>query len=196
MCADSPQILNASAQLCTGFDPALDNRWQPHLFTEPGSESTRRINVLKLHGSATWKRDGDGNPVDTRWPMPTEHDCLLFFGYKSVPESEPFAHIHNLLKEALLRCDVAIVVGFRFGDPYIRELFDFGLRANQNLRMICCARKQPDGSSHLANILQTFKGRAVLLQTKPGELVSFGDPRFETALESHLTGELFGAASV
>jgi hypothetical protein len=73
------------------------------------------INLVKLHGSATWKLDAARQPIETGWSMPTDHDCLLCFGYKSVPEQDPFVALHTLLKSVLLRCEAVIAIGFALG---------------------------------------------------------------------------------
>ena len=118
--------------------------------------------------------------------MPTEHDCLLYFGYKSVPEKEPFVTLHRLLKMALLRCDAVIAIGFRFVDPYIRELFDFALRANRRLRIICALTRTPESSSPLAVMMNDFPDRVLLLADSEGNAIRFGHPDFEEMLERTL----------
>src|SRR2546426_5379777 len=85
---------------CTGFSSDQPGQWKPELLQEQPNPGVRLIKIAKLHGSITWKRDVDGRVVDTRWAMPTEHDILLYFGYKSVPEEEPFLTLHNMLKSA------------------------------------------------------------------------------------------------
>lgn len=138
-------------RVCTGFNSTRPNRCQPELFRAKPERGERLVHVVKLHGSATWKKD-DSGPVETGWGMPTSHDCLLYFGYKSIPNEEPFIALHEILKIALLESDAVVTIGFRFGDPYIRELFDFSMRANSNLRVICILTKQPTANSpHCVN---------------------------------------------
>ena len=147
----------------------------------------RLIKLAKLHGSVTWKRDGAGGIVDTRWAMPTEHDILLYFGYKSVPEQEPFLALHNLLKSTLLRYDFLITIGFRFGDPYIYELFDLALRANQKLQVIYCLNRAPESGSPLSRMTAQFPGRVHLLASSTGEPIPFGHHDFQESLKRFLT---------
>jgi hypothetical protein len=118
--------------------------------------------------------------------MPTAHDCLLYFGYKSVPQEEPFITLHTILKAALLRCEAVIVIGFRFGDPYIRELFDFALRANPTLRVICSLTRLPEPNSALAALMEQFAGRVQVLADSAGRPIRFGDPTFAEVLEATL----------
>src|SRR5260370_31497272 len=130
--------------MCTGFSSSQPGRWEAEVPEEKPIPGVRLIKLAKLHGSITWKRDPAGRIVDTRWPMPTGHDILLCFGYKSVPEQEPFLTLHNLLKSTLLQYDCLIAIGFRFADPYLYELFDIALRANPRLQIICCLNRTPE----------------------------------------------------
>ncbi len=184
-------------RVCTGFTENRPGRWRPELLCAPPAPSERLVHLVKLHGSATWKRDGSGYPIETGWGMPTPHDCLLYFGYKSVPEQEPFIALHDLLKTELLQSDAAIVIGFRFGDPYIRELFDFALRANTKLRVICCLTRPPDVKSPLSAMMDRFSGRILLLADSDGNAIPFGSVRFEEVLEKTLRSgpQSFRAAS-
>jgi hypothetical protein len=171
---------------CTGFTADRPGRWQPRLFSERPRPKERLIQLVKLHGSATWKRDGANQPLETSWPMPTAHDCLLYFGYKSVPQEEPFITLHTILKNALLRCEAVIVIGFRFGDPYIRELFDFALRANPTLRVVCSLTRSPEPNSALASMMEQFPDRVHVLADSANQPIRFGDPTFADMLEATL----------
>jgi hypothetical protein len=126
-------------------------------------------------------------PIETGWGMPTPHDCLLYFGYKSVPETEPFITLHRRLKAALVQCDAVVVVGFRFGDPYIRELFDFALWANPRLRVVCCLTRFPDSTSPVAAMMNRFPGRVLMLTDAAGNCIPFGHADFGALLEQTLT---------
>jgi len=118
--------------------------------------------------------------------MPTEHDSLLYFGYKGIPEQEPFLTLHNLLKSTLLQCEVLIAIGFRFADPYIYELFVMALHANKGLRVICCLKRAPESSSPLSRLMEQFPHRVQVLVNQAGKPVSFGDTQFQESLEQIL----------
>lgn len=146
------------------------------------------IHLVKLHGSITWKtgRNDPRRPVETGWREHTAHECLLYFGYKSVPEDEPFITLHNLLKTALLHCDTAIVIGFRFADPYIREIFDFALRANSGLRLICSLTRTPEAKSPISAMMEQFPKRVALLAGPSDNPLPFGHTNFQGALARSL----------
>ncbi len=177
--------------LCTGFTLDRPGQWQPELFQEkpnPGvNPGVRLIKLVKLHGSITWKKDAAGRPVETGYAMPTEHDSLLYFGYKSIPEEEPFLTLHNLLKSTLLQYDVFIVIGFRLADPYIHELFDIALHANENLRVICCLNRAPESGTPLSRMMSLYPGRVQLLTSETGDAMPFGAAPFRERLEQFLT---------
>jgi hypothetical protein len=191
--AETNEVFGSKLRVCTGFSSARPGRWQPELFSETPKPGEKAVHLVKLHGSTSWKMNGT-HPVDTGWNQPTDQDCLLYFGYKSVPETEPFIKLHDLLKAELLRAEAAIVIGFRFGDPYIRELFDFALRANSRLRVMCSLTRPPEAESPLAKMMGRFPNRVSLLTGPSGEPLPFGDARFTDVLEQHLTAP--GSAEV
>jgi hypothetical protein len=85
-----------------------------------------------------------------------------------------------------LQSEAVVVIGFRFGDPYIRELFDFALRANQDLLIVCCLTRSPEANSTLAVMMASFPGRVVLLADEAGAAVPFGQDNFVPILERTL----------
>ena len=90
----SEETFHSPARVCTGFGQGNPGRWNPELFDAKPAAGTRQVNLFKLHGSVTWKWESSGSvfvPVETNWRQATgDTDCLLYFGYKSVPETEPF----------------------------------------------------------------------------------------------------------
>lgn len=176
--------LNKQTRLCTGFSlHQQPGQWQRELFDEKPTPGVRLIRLAKLHGSITWKREpATGRIVDTRWPAPTDYDVLLYFGYKSVPEEEPFLTVHSLLKSALLEYDFLIAIGFRFADPYIYELFDLALRANPKLQVIYCLNRAPESGSPLWRMSEQFAGRVRMLASPTGDPVPFGHRDFQECL--------------
>jgi hypothetical protein len=172
---------------CTGFSSDQPGQWQPELLREQTDPGVRLIRLVKLHGSITWKTDVDGRIVDTRWAKPTDDDILLYFGYKSVPEQEPFLTLHNLLKSVLLQYEFLIAIGFRFADPYIHELFDVALRANRNLRLIYCLNRAPESGSALSSMEAHFPGRVQMLTNTTGLPVPFGHQDFQESLRRSLS---------
>ncbi len=99
---------------------------------------------------------------------------------------EEIAKLHNRLKDDLLDSAALVAVGFRFADPYIHETIDFALRANRELRVICCLKHDPQPNAPLWRLMQAFPERVVLLRGIEGKPVSFGKEGFLTALEEIL----------
>lgn len=183
----SNQVFRARLRVCTGFSSGRAAQWEPTLFLEKASTDGRLVHLVKLHGSVTWKRDDTGLPLETGFRMPTEHDCLLYFGYKSFPEDEPFITLHDMLKNALMESEAVVAVGFRFADPYIREIFDFALRANPNLRIVCSLTQTPEPGSPLLGMMNRFRGRVELLAGSSGQPIPLGHEDFGQLLEKSLT---------
>jgi hypothetical protein len=183
-------VFRAKPKLCTGFRPGNPSRWQPDVFDEPPGQNVRPIILFKLHGSVNWKWDsstGRRLPVEMDWREPTgDKDCLIYFGYKSVPEDEPFKTLHDRLKKALLEAGAVVAIGFRFADPYIRETFDMALRANRELHIVCCLRSDPEPNSPVAELLETFPNRVSFVRGAGGKPLAFGEANFLQALEQEL----------
>ena len=189
----SMETFQTDAHVCTGFAQGNPARWNPEMFDTKPSPGTRQVRLLKLHGSVTWKWDATGHglePVEMNWKQPTgDTDCLLYFGYKSVPETDPFRTLHIRFKDSLVRSSAVIVIGFQFADPYIRETFDFALRANPRLRLVCCLKHMPQLNTPLANLIDTFPNRVQILSGDDGMPIAFGEDRFSQALMAALSTE-------
>jgi len=187
------ETLHVVAQVCTGFAQGNPGRWKPELFDAKPVPGTRQIHLFKLHGSVIWKWDASGSrsePIEMNWRQPTgDTDCLLYFGYKSVPESDPFLTLHVRFKDSLLTSSTVVVIGFQFADPYIRETFDFALRANPRLRLICCLRHMPQNNTPLANLIHAFPDRVQILSGEDGSPIAFGEDRFPQALTTALSAD-------
>lgn len=188
----SGEAFRLRPRLCKGFRAGNPARWAPEVFRDPAKSDERLIRLFKLHGSAIWKWDtsrGTRVPIETDWREPTgEMDCLVYFGYKSVPEEDPFKVLHDWLKDVLLGCEVVVAIGFRFEDPYIRETFDMALRANHKLHVVCCLRSEPESSSALGKMRLAFADRVRLLRGSNRELVPFGGDEFVDVLRQELDG--------
>ncbi len=185
-----PKDFGTDARLCTGFTEGNPGRWNPQLFDARSSSGTRQVHLFKLHGSIIWKWDRTSahpEPVEMNWRHGAgDKDCLLYFGYKSVPETDPFRTLHNKFKDSLVRASTVVVIGFQFADPYIRETFDFALRANQELRLICCLKQMPSPNTPLANLMHTFADRVQILTGVDDKPIAFGEDRFPHALTAAL----------
>jgi hypothetical protein len=187
----SEETFHCAGQVCTGFEQGNPGRWKPDLFDAKPAAGTRQVNLFKLHGSVTWKWESTGSdmePIEMNWRQPTgDTDCLLYFGYKSVPETNPFRTLHNRFKDSLVKSSVVFAIGFQFADPYIRETFDFALRANPQLRIVCCLKGMPSPNTPLANLMHAFPGRVQLLSGENNIPIAFGEDRCCEALRRALS---------
>ena len=187
----SEETFHSAGRVCTGFAQGNPGRWEPDLFDAKPAAGTRQVNLFKLHGSVTWKWESTGSdlePIEMNWRQPTgDTDCLLYFGYKSVPETDPFRTLHNRFKDSLLKSSVVFAIGFQFADPYIRETFDFALRANPRLRIVCCLKDMPSPKTPLANLIHAFPGRVQLLSGENNLPIAFGEDGCCEALRTALS---------
>lgn len=117
------------------------------------------IRIHKLHGSISWKWKDERStrtPIDTGFPDPNpDSDCLVYFGYKSVPEVDPFRYLHNRLAATLREPVVVVIIGFRMADPYIRLLFETALMFNEELRLAFLIPDDPVPHG-VATLLEAF----------------------------------------
>jgi hypothetical protein len=77
---------------------------------------------------------------------------------------------------------------FKYATSQERKLFDFALRANSRLRVICSLTRQPEAESPLAKMIGQVPNRVRLLTGLSGELLPLGHASFTDVLEQHLTG--------
>ena len=186
----SQQAFHSAGHVCTGFSQGNPGRWQPELFDAKPGAGVRQVNLFKLHGSVKWKWESTSSglePVEMNWRQPTgATDCLLYFGYKSVPEIDPFRTLHNRFKDSLVTSSAIVTIGFQFADPYIRETFDFALRANPELRVICCLKHLPTPNSPLGSLVRAFPNRVLILLGGKETPITFGEDRLYEALRASL----------
>lgn len=165
----SPNVNQLNVQFVDGF--TRNHEHEPRVFNgneyqcneqERESNTLRRIELYKLHGSITWNWDSNRRTVvDLGRAQPTEHNQLLYPGYKGVPTlgddtfwflrqeltrvltcaaprlenrrgttaHSTFWFLYRKLQEALADYELFIVIGFRFYDEYIRELFSWALHS-------------------------------------------------------------------
>ena len=184
-----PAVGLKGARVADGFLDASGARpWAPETYERA------QVRVHKLHGSVTWKWKVENSKrvlVDIGFSDPKpESDCLLYFGYKAVPNEPPFDFLHDRLADALRAPGLVVLVGSRMIDPYIRHLFETALRLNDELRMICVLRSDPSegierlrraGGDHVMSQTHRGDGRA------PAEGDSNGRSRMELSncLEPH-----------
>jgi hypothetical protein len=176
-------------RLVTGAADESPNRLDAACFRFSARSGKRLINLVKLHGSATWKRetaDPASAIIETGMRLPTSYDCVLYFGYKRIPEQEPFVSLHRLFKRVLLSPVTLVSVGFQFADPFLRELVDLALRANDKLTVLCCLRSDPKKGSAVEDLASSHSARFRLLKDEQGVLVPFGDKRFCRTLRGQL----------
>ncbi|MGA3327228.1 MAG: SIR2 family protein [Terriglobia bacterium] len=176
-------------RLATGIADQRPHRLDTASFPLDAKPGERPVNLVKLHGSATWKHETSdrASPIlETDMRVPTDRDCALFFGYKRIPDEEPFVSLHRLFKRALSTHGTLVSIGFQFGDPFLRELVDFALRANDKLKVLCCLRSEPADQSTVRNLEGSHRERFKLLRDKQGKLVRFDDKQFCTILREQL----------
>lgn len=138
------------------YNPREDFDWNPKV-----------IEYKKLHGSLDWNLDRNNTCVKTGSaisPKSPSRMPMLYPGFKGIPSSQPFIDLHEKLDKRLAEADMVYVLGFAFRDDFINNIFDYGLKRNSNLKVLCynpCDLKNLPSDSKLANFCSKYKGRFI-----------------------------------
>lgn len=104
--------------------------------------SSERINIYKMHGSATWYKKNNNIlkfPADISRGVGIESLMVYPTGLKDVL-NPPFSHLHRMLEKFLFESNLCVVVGHSFRDDYIRNLFLDQLRKGHFKMYFICGR--------------------------------------------------------
>jgi hypothetical protein len=177
-------------RLRIGFNDESPGRWNPAEFRISPEAGDRDIHLIKLHGSVTWKWQqfgGAREPVETgRSEAAGELDCVLHFGYKGIPDSDPFKTLHEKLEDWLWAPGprVLIAIGFRFADATIQNAIACAVRNKLQFHVVLALREIPDPSTELRKLMDQYLQRFSLLRGQDGELIPFGTNGFTDALRA------------
>ena len=122
------------------------------------------IEFFKIHGSLDWHFDNQQRCTRSgaaTTPDNPEIVPIIYPGNKLVPESEPFASLHQRFYRRLAEADVAFVVGFAFRDGYINTAFENVLAVRPKLPIYVINPldiSQFPSDSKLPSIVQRFLG--------------------------------------
>ena len=97
----------------------------------------RGFEYVKLHGSLDWYEE-DGVVVKTSaavLPDNPDEPPLLYPGYKTMPDREPFVSLHRIFLDRLFRSEIVVIVGFALRDEVINFLLDVAMSQREKLRI-------------------------------------------------------------
>ncbi len=98
----------------------------------------RGFEYVKLHGSLDWYEE-DGRTVKTSatvLPDDPEKPPILYPGYKSMPDKEPFISLHRIFLSRLFWSDLVLIVGFALRDAVINFLLDTAMQRKKSLKVL------------------------------------------------------------
>ncbi len=96
------------------------------------------FDYVKLHGSLDWYEE-DGRVVKTSavvLPDDPDEPPILYPGYKSMPDREPFISLHRIFLERLFWSDLVVIVGFSLRDEVIGFFLDTALQRKKGLKVL------------------------------------------------------------
>ena len=152
----------AGIRVETGFDGPLRRQFDPTVFdlargtVEKGCFKPRRelcINIMKLHGSVSWLRQGDRvfeSGLDLRHT--TSERALVLPRRRKVMDtlSEPFDQLFTRASRTLgSNCKFVVACGFSFGDKHINDQLIFPKLKDQSIRLTALCGEEPDCAKEL-----------------------------------------------
>jgi hypothetical protein len=125
------------------------------------------IRLFKLHGSLDWADDELYGVCSFKFPrhnyaedIEGQHRPLLIFGTShKLSAREPFLSLAYHFAQCILKTKVLVIIGYSFGDAYIEEIIEQGLRGNTQLKIIVVspdAEKQVNDHRLLKNNPRVF----------------------------------------
>ena len=142
----------------TGFDPR-DGTWKPSLLGLQGTPSHPIYKLLKLHGSASWYRNGPfgvyreilkGSPREAGLvtgrarSLVLEAGLLIYPIQSKLPLMGPLVTLMATFQQMLSTADLCIIGGYRLADNHIRQIVLDQLRCNQGLRLLILSPTQTE----------------------------------------------------
>lgn len=112
------------------------------------------INLLKIHGSLTWMRDGNGNVV-RKEKKEIQNPLMIFPSSSKYRQSyeNPYFELLSKFQELLkMQNTVLITTGFSFADNHISQMIFRAVKHNPGLSILAC-----DYSLEQANKCQNWK---------------------------------------
>lgn len=147
--------------------------WDPEAYQNTESAN---LSIYRLHGSMSWVKQGNSilntREYTARIPGHTEH-LIIYPGFKGSPEEDDihpaFTHAHSALREDLSACNLLIIIGFSFRDPYLNTIFMNCLKSNEKLNIVVLNPVKPEcAESGLGDILRSFERRITFLPHRFG----------------------------
>jgi len=137
LCLETAIADFANRKFVNGF---TEDGWRPKTLVDDGTD----VRLFKLHGSLDWIEDEKAYGLcSLQWPrhkdaedIEGEHRPLLIFGTdQKLTAREPFLSLVYHFSQQLQRRSVLIVIGYSFGDEYVNEIIEQGLRVNPKLKI-------------------------------------------------------------
>ena len=131
-------LTTAKKTFCNGFQDG--GTWNPAQL-----EKQERIRLLKLHGSLDWVEDEIYGICSLEFPRHENAEnmigeetrpALIFGTANKLSPREPFLTLAYYFSKSVLRSPVLAVIGYSFGDEYVNQIIEQGIRRNPKLRVV------------------------------------------------------------
>ena len=189
-----------SFDLIDGFSSSPRKRgrfWTPDGFQKKHEPTgANRLRLFKLHGSLNWRETFDGRIESLR----TEERCfgtrryrgniLIYPTQKGLEEVEPFRTLLGYFREASLKSDIFLVIGFSFRDNILNDIFLNHLRENPMHKLVVVSPNAKENvKGYLLGRAQNRAERQKLEKQVESLKGKFGEDRTSKLIKLALTKE-------
>lgn len=140
------------------------------------------INLLKLHGSLTWLRDGSeiircGKEEFQNSPFENKEIPAMIFPSSNKFEQtyeEPYFSLFSKFQELLKRKNTLLIIsGFSFSDSHIREMIITSIKNNPDITVLITDYRIDDGFNGMDSLMEHKYNVTFLRATVNGELKTY-----------------------
>lgn len=151
LCIETALTDFSNRKFVNGF---TEDGWRPQTLMDEATE----VRLFKLHGSLDWIDDAKAYGLcSLEWPrhkdaedIEGEHRPLLIFGTdQKLTAREPFLTLVYHFSQQVQRRSVLVIIGYSFGDEYVNEIIEQGLRVNPKLKIVLVS---PNATSQVQTV--------------------------------------------
>lgn len=160
------QARSNAEELELGFDE--HGEWNSFRFDPANEAVSAGIYLYKLHGSIDWTRDSEQTNILRLAAHPVDDNPELIFGTEAKMQSiDPYLFNVYELRNYLLACKLAIVIGYSFSDDYVNTLLRQALqRSSERAILIVDLNNDPKFTENIMQVLQPKGMEQVQFSTK------------------------------
>jgi hypothetical protein len=184
LCLETAIVELANRKLVNGF---TEDGWRASTL----EDDTADVRLFKLHGSLDWIDDEKAYGLcSLQWPrhkdaedVEGEHRPLLIFGTdQKLTAKEPFLTLVYHFSQEVQRRAVLVIIGYSFGDEYVNQIIEQGLRVNPKLRIVLVS----PNANNRAQAFPIFSGSPRIIPISKGAQEALNGGEIKSAVRDLL----------